>query len=228
MTPAPLRGLSLALGDEIVHLRCSTVADGDFHLDGDPVALDHRRRAFVPGVWTQLDEVHGVVVRTVRSPGEHDGAVGDALVSRCRGAVLSVWVGDCVPVVLVGADGAIGAAHAGWKGAIDGVLPATVAAMGGGDVTAFVGPCIGPCCYEFGEHDLASFTRRFGSQVAGHTTWGTPSLDMTAVVAASLAEAGVEVARRSVCTRCHPQWYYSHRRGDEGRQVMTVTKVAAR
>lgn len=106
------------------------------------------------GVWTQLDEVHGVDVRHVHQPGEHDFAIGDAAVTSCRNAVLSVWVGDCAPVVFYSADGALAAAHAGWRGALDGVLQSTVAAMPSAPLAAVLGPCIHPCCYEFGADDL--------------------------------------------------------------------------
>lgn len=228
MTAAFASAWVTPLGAEIVQFRCSTVADGDFHLEAPRAALLHRRAAFQAGAWTQLDEVHGTVVHTVTRPGEHDFAVGDGVVTRARGAVLAVWVGDCAPVVFLGEDGALGAAHAGWKGALDGVLPATVAAMGSSAVTAVLGPCIHPCCYEFGAADLAVFTDRFGPAVRGTTSWGTPALDMRAVVRASLAEVGVEVDDRSLCTGCHPELFFSHRmRQQPGRQVMTVTKRAA-
>ena len=68
-------------GREVVHVRCSTRRDGDFHLESGPVALAHRRQAFTAGPWTQLDEVHGTTVVRVDEPGQHDGAVADAAVS---------------------------------------------------------------------------------------------------------------------------------------------------
>jgi hypothetical protein len=222
--------LAMRCGASIAHVRCSTRADGDFHLDGDRVARRHRQQAFTAGPWTHLHEVHGTVVREVTYPGEFDGVEGDAAVTRVRGAVLSVWVGDCAPVVFAGDDarglGVIGVAHAGWRGALDGVLPATVTAMGAARVTAVLGPCIGPCCYEFGEDLLTRFVDRFGPGVASRTTWGTPSLSMPAVVRASLAESGVEVCALGGCTRCDRRWF-SHRRGEEGRHVMTVHMMAA-
>lgn len=207
-------------------MRTSTVADGDFHLDTvPPVVLAHRRQAFVPGPWTQLDEVHGNDVLVVTVPGEHDGAVGDAAVTRIPGAVLSVWVGDCAPVVLVGDDvhghGVVAAAHAGWKGALEGVLQRTVEAMQAARVEAVLGPCIHGCCNEFGPDLLEQFVDRFGPQVAATTTWGTPSLHLPAVVQAALAEVGVAMRDESSCTRCTTSWF-SHRRGDAGRHVMCV------
>jgi YfiH family protein len=222
--------LALACGAGVAHIRCSTVLVGDFHLDADPVALAHRQQAFAPGPWTHLDEVHGTRVRVVTHVGEWDRCEGDAAVTRVPGAVLSVWVGDCAPVVLVGEDedddgGVIATAHAGWRGALDGVLPATVAAMQAHRVRAVLGPCIGPCCYEFGTDLLATFVERFGADVASTTTWGTPSLSMPDVVRRSLAECDVPLQRLGGCTRCDPRWF-SHRRGDLGRHVMTATLVS--
>ncbi len=207
-------------------MRTSTTVDGDFHLDTvPPLVLAHRRQAFMAGTWTQLDEVHGSDVVVVDAPGEHDGAIGDAAVTRRLGTVLSVWVGDCAPVVLVGdgddGQGVVGVAHAGWKGALDGVLQRAVEAMHAARIDAVLGPCIHGCCNEFGPDLLEQFVRRFGPQVASTTTWGTPSLHLPAVVAAALDEVGVAVRDESVCTRCSTSWF-SHRRGDVGRHVMCV------
>ena len=215
-----------------MRIRCSTRRDGDFHLEAPAVAVAHRRAGFQSGRWTQLDEVHGTDVVVVAAPGAHDGAVGDAMVSSQRGAVLGIWVGDCAPVAFVSDDGWIGGAHAGWRGALDGVLEATVTAMRRegalGPIRAFLGPCIHQCCYEFGADDLLPFEHRFGPQVVGHTSWGTPSLHMPAVVAACLAPLGVMVDERmGGCTRCNGERWFSHRAGDAGRQVLTVTKMAS-
>lgn len=227
MTRAPGDHLVLDVAGDLVEIRCSTTADGDFHIEGPRAALVHRRTAFAPGTWTQLDEVHGTAVLHVDAPGEHDFEVGDALVCRRRGCVLGVWVGDCAPVAFIGDAGAIGVAHAGWKGALDGVLQATVAAMRPDRVTAYLGPCIHACCYEFGTEELAAFTDRFGGQVAATTAWGSPALDMPAVVRAALAECGVALVGESRCTGCDAAHYWSHRRRRQaGRQVMTICRRA--
>ena len=228
---APVAPLSMTIGDEVIDIRCSTVRDGDFHIEGPRAALLHRRQAFVPGEWTQLDEVHGVAVLTVTIPGQHDFATGDAAVTRARGVVLGVWVGDCAPVVLVGADGTIAVAHAGWRGALDGVLAAVMGEMGDGahPLRAYLGPCIHACCYEFGVDELAVFEHRFGAAVRATTSWGTPALDMPAVVRSALHELGAEMHEVSLCTGCRADLYFSHRRrAQSGRQVMTVSKRAAR
>lgn len=233
MTAAFAPSLTFEVGGDVVQVRCSTIADGDFHVDGPRAALLHRRAAFEVGCWTQPDEVHGTVVRIVDHPGAHDLEEADGVVTRCRGAVLAAWVGDCAPVVFVGDDGVIAAAHAGWSGALHGVLQATVAAVrlessDTASVRAILGPCIHACCYEFGTDLLEQFAARFGSHVVGTTSWGSPALHMPAVVAAACTEVDVPLLDNSVCTGCHPELFYSHRtREQRGRQVMTVTKRVA-
>jgi YfiH family protein len=225
--PAAGPSVHLRRGSRDIHIRCSTVGDGDFHIDGDRTALAHRRQAFERGPWTQLDEVHGTDVLVVHEPGQHDLAEGDAAITRCLGAVLGVWVGDCAPVVLVG-DDVVAAVHAGWRGVLDGVVQQAVAALQSDDVSAVLGPCIHSCCNEFGTELLGRFVERFGPHVVGTTTWGTPSLDLPATVRAALAEMHVPLTDVSSCTRCHPEQYFSNRRGQLQRQVMTVRMMEAR
>lgn len=214
------------------HVRCSDRRDGDFHLEQPPETLERTRRRFVDLPWSQPDEVHGTEVRVVAEPGDHDRAVADALVTDLPGVVLGVWVGDCAPVAFVGAGGRIGAAHAGWRGLLDGVLATTVAAMRDGRaddrVRAVLGPCIHPCCYEFGADDLARVVDRFGPSVVGRTRDGRPALDVPAAVAAALAELDVTLDRvpgADGCTGCTADRWFSHRvRAERGRHVMAVWK----
>ncbi len=224
-----------------VRVKCSTRADGDFHRDLPLLQLERTRRRFVDLPWSQPDEVHGTHVAVVTRPGEHDGAVADAVVTDCAGAVLGIWVGDCAPVAFVGAQGRIGAAHAGWRGLLDGVLAVTVRAMrdqvDDPTVTALLGPCIHPCCYEFGSDDLRRVADRFGAGVRGATVDGRPALDVPAAVTIALAELDVRVAAVDAvsggtvggtgpaCTGCRADRWFSHRaRRERGRQVMAVWK----
>jgi copper oxidase (laccase) domain-containing protein len=214
----------VAVADGIVEVLASTVSDGDFHLDQDPALLHARRQRFLPGSWSQPDEVHGTDVAVVVGPGGGDRRVADAVVTRLHEEILAVWVGDCAPVALVGGDGAIGAVHVGWRGALDGVLDTAFAALGSSSVTAVLGPCIRGCCYEFGADELARFTERFGPEVEGRTRRGTPSLDMPQVVAAAVAARGATLVDLGGCTGCSDGTWFSHRRGERGRQVLTVVK----
>ena len=229
MRSGPTPGLFPSLGTD-VHVRFSTRLDGDFHIEQPRASLDATRRAFVDLPWSQPDEVHGTTVGVVERPGHLDGTVADALVTDCVNSVLGIWVGDCAPVALVSASGRIGGAHAGWRGLEAGVLAACVAAVrrsSGEHVEAVLGPCIHACCYEFGRDDLDRLVARFGQQVAGVTSTGSPALDVPAAVTAALAELGVEVADRGGCTGCDADRWFSHRaRAERGRHVMAVWRAA--
>ena len=204
----------------------SDATDGDFRVDphhGPDARLRERRRALTGPIiedsaWTALRQVHGSTVVVVDRPGDHDGAEADASVTTSPGAVLSVTTADCAPVLLYGNDGAapvVGAVHAGWRGLYDGVLEHTVAAMrslGATSLTAWLGPCISPAAYEFGDADLMTLALRFGPDVVGATTSRTPAFDLRAGVRVALGDVGVELAQSAddiVCTAtggAHHSW----------------------
>jgi YfiH family protein len=170
--------------------------------------------------------VHGADVVIVNRPGEHAGASADAAVTAVAGCRLAVRTADCVPVVLV-ADGAVGVVHAGWRGALEGVVLASVAALRGigGDapVRAVIGPCIHTECYEFGARDLDTMVARYGPDVAGVTSEGSPALDMRAVVRAALGESGIDaIDDGDPCTACSADDYYSHRARAEVERFATI------
>jgi copper oxidase (laccase) domain-containing protein len=125
-----------------------------------------------------------------------------------------VGTADCVPVVLEG-PGAVGLAHAGWRGAAAGVVPALRRAMesaGVGPVRAAVGPGIGPCCYEVGPEVLARL-----EAFAARTRRGTDGVDLPAAAAAGLQ--GLEVWQAGACTSCDPRFHSYRRDGTKKRQV---------
>ncbi len=100
-----------------------------------------------------VTQVHGAAVITVTELwAAGAGAQADAMVTNRPGLALGIVTADCAPVLLYGG-GAIGAVHAGWRGAVLGVLEATAAAMralGAADITAVIGPCIRQPSYEVG------------------------------------------------------------------------------
>ncbi len=104
-----------------------------------------------------LTQVHGSVVVTVTEPwAPGQGERADAMVTARGDVALGIVTADCAPVLFVDpACNIVGAAHAGWRGAVHGVLEATVAAMtalgaASGDIVAAIGPCIGQASYEVG------------------------------------------------------------------------------
>ncbi|MXV36355.1 MULTISPECIES: peptidoglycan editing factor PgeF [unclassified Saccharibacter] len=129
----------------------------------DALAENWRRYAahmrVLPEALLSMEQVHGVHVITVDdemplwSVAERPQA--DALVSARSDVVLTVMTADCAPVLFSSHDGrVVGAAHAGWRGAVGGVLEATVQnmrALGAGRITAVIGPSIAQSSYEIGE-----------------------------------------------------------------------------
>jgi YfiH family protein len=164
-------------------------------------------------------QVHGADVReweaAPRDPGyARPGAElpkVDAHMTAEPGLGLLVLAADCFPVGL--SDGSrVAMVHCGWRGLAGGILERVVARLD--RPAAAVGPGIGPCCYEVGEEVLAAFAGLEGV-AAGRM------LDLRAVIARKLADAGVEqVEHVRHCTSCRADLYFSHRRdaGLTGRQ----------
>jgi YfiH family protein len=145
---------------------------------------------------------------------------GDALVTGQRGLAATVASADCVPV-LISTPGAVGAVHAGWRGVAAGIIPAALARMsahGGLERgIAWVGPAIGACCYEVGEEVAARVVEAAGAETRREGRGARPHLDLAHAVAVQLAAAGIErIVCLGLCTRCRPEWLWSHRRDGEG------------
>ncbi len=168
-------------------------------------------------------QTHSADVATVAVPWPPDAApAADALVTRRPGLALGILTADCAPVLLAdAAAGVIGAAHAGWKGALGGVLEATIAAMtalGAAPerITAGIGPCIGARSYEVD----AGFRDRFLADSAGNHAFfvaaprpGHVLFDLAGYVAQRLGAAGigrVEAAPHDTCAE--EALFFSYRR----------------
>ncbi|CAM8671829.1 peptidoglycan editing factor PgeF [Sphingobium sp.] len=200
---------------------------------------DLARDALLPGATlVTVRQVHSPDVVTVTAPiaeGERPGA--DALVTDRRGLVLGILTADCVPVLFADATaGVVGAAHAGWKGAIGGVTDRTIDAMValGADparIACAIGPCIGRVSYEVTD----DFAARFVDDDAANERFFTPGrpdhcqFDIAAYVAARLAGAGVgRIAMLDEDTYSQPDRFYSYRRSchrgesDYGRQISMI------
>lgn len=180
------------------------------------------------GPWTWLEQVHGAEVVVVTETGGGAGSVADGAVTGVPAAVLALHTADCAPVVVVG-DGAVGVAHAGWRGIVAGVLGEVVRTMrglpagsGGTGLRAVVGPVIRPSAYEFGPVDLAAVSGAARREVRGTTSWGTPALDLVEAVRGALGTAGVIEVEDLGFDTAHEQ-FFSHRvRGERARQATTV------
>ncbi|MEQ9335565.1 MAG: laccase domain-containing protein, partial [Miltoncostaeaceae bacterium] len=117
----------------------------------------------------------------------------------------------------------VGAAPAGRRGLVGGVIEAVVRELAGGEgVGAAVGPAIGPCCYEVSEDVREPFIARFGPSVGRGS-----HLDLPGAAVAALLDAGVDAGAITVvdrCTRCNPDALFSYRGADGvcGRQCGMV------
>jgi polyphenol oxidase len=205
--------------------------------DGDPspTATLARRLARALGLGeipiVRATQVHGTEARRAReSPPAGtvlDAGSCDILVTTLPGIALVVQTADCVPVILAGPNAA-GIAHAGWRGSARNAAGAAVEEMSRlgappSALRAWLGPSIGPCCYEVGGEVAAQFAGDFARRSCG----GRYTLDLRAVNRAQLAAAGVpatNISSHPACTRCSGETYASYRRDGAaaGRMITLV------
>ncbi len=196
--------------------------------DAPEKVAENRARAMaaldvVPESLVSVYQIHSATVVTAEQPWRReDNPRADALVTRRRGLALGILAADCVPVLFAEAEGGvIGAAHAGWKGALAGVLEATLAAMArlGAEphrVKAAIGPCIAQPSYEVGPEFPATFLAEnarnsdffIPAQRAGHFMF-----DLGGYVARRLERAGVAAIERAAGdTAAEEGRFFSYRR----------------
>ncbi len=212
------------------------VSEGDFSslnlgilTEDDPARVVVNRTRLCDAVGADPDgatmawQRHGATVtraqpRGIVTPGTvYDHC--DGLWSDEPGRAMLLLTADCMPIALVRTEGdvpAVGILHAGWRGLLAGIVAAGVRALGARSVAAAIGPSIGPCCYEVGEEVATPFREAFGEDVVVDD-----KLDLWTSAERALRAAGVDrVDRTDLCTSCHADRFFSHRRdhGRTGRQ----------
>lgn len=211
--------------------------------DDDPALIAENRRrageAVLPGAaMVMAYQVHSPDCLTVTEPWDHaDRPQADALVTDRPGLLLGILTADCAPVLFHDAQaGIIGAAHAGWKGAIGGVTDNTIAAMEAlgarrENIAAVVGPCIAQDSYEVDAAFEANFVaaETFNARFFKLGREGHAWFDLEGYVAARLEAAGVRrVGKLGEDTYSQPERFYSYRRATHcseanyGRQVSLI------
>lgn len=208
----------------------------------DAVALNRRRVAeamqVAPEALIGVHQVHSPTVLTVDAPIEGDKPKADAVVTATPGLALTILTADCQPVLFADPDAnVIGAAHAGWRGALDGVLEATLDAMEAlgahrANTVAVIGPSISQRAYEVGPEFMDDFiaespeNARFFANGQGDRL----QFDLPAYGLHKLRQAGVgqsEWTRH--CTYSDPDRFFSYRRAthaneaDYGRLISAIT-----
>lgn len=199
----------------------------------DPSAVEHNHARIYRALGisssqvAQCHLVHSCVVHVItRQEGGRWLGPADGIATAQPGVMLSMCFADCVPILFHDPQRrAVGLVHAGWRGTLRNVAAAAVRAMteelgcAARDITALIGPSIGPCCYEVGAEVVQAFTtvlpemapsllRRDGRRV---------HLDLWQANHQQLLAAGVgQVYDMALCTACLHDLFFSHR-GDGGR-----------
>lgn len=191
------------------------------HVGDEPALVAANRallRAELPDEPCWLNQVHGIHV--VDAAVKHAAVPeADAAVSRVAGKVCAVMTADCLPVLLCDRDGTVvGAAHAGWRGLVDGVIEATVARMAvpPSEVLAWLGPAIGPQAFEVGDEVRAAFLAVDPTADAAFRPGAQPGkwfADIYLLARQRLARLGIHAVHGGdACTVTDAARFFSYRR----------------
>jgi YfiH family protein len=208
-----------------------------FLTDDDPLLVNRNRDLFADVVGRDPEaiaiglQVHGSELE-VHSERPRVSAYGrrgtapakaDAQLTEHPDVTALVLVADCVPLVLAG-PGVVAAVHCGWRGVAAGIVERVVTALcelgkpAATELSAALGPGIGPCCYRVGDEVRSAFRER------GHEAAVEGTLDLPRAIRADLERAGLgpaAIRTSGLCTSCNPALFFSHRRdnGVTGRQA---------
>lgn len=210
----------------------------------DPAAVEENRRRVAaamqvePGALLSCFQTHSTLVRVADSPWNELRPEGDAIVTSVAGLACGALTADCAPVLLADPHArVVASAHAGWQGALHGVIASAVSAMGAAgsrpaDIVAVVGPCIGPASYEVGQE----FFDRFIHHDSGADDFFRPTeaegkhlFDLPGFVLWRLEQAGVENSEWTGHDTCADETrFFSNRRAfkrgepDYGRMINAI------
>jgi hypothetical protein len=194
------------------------VGDDPDHVDDNRARLQQR----IPNKPVWLDQVHGTTVVEIPLASDLPPPQADAVMTCAPNVVCAIMTADCLPVLLADRSGRIvGAAHAGWRGLASGVLEALVGQMTQRiagrpqDLTAWLGPAIGPTAFEVGSDVVDAFVSLstdnqhfFSSQAPGK--W---LANLSGLATQKLRALGVtDVTPSGCCTYEDPNRFYSYRR----------------
>lgn len=199
------------------------------HVGDDPAHVELNRawlRARLPADPLWLEQVHGtdcVVAESSRT-----GCVADASISFEPWQICAVLTADCLPVLFCTQDGqCVGAAHAGWRGLLAGVLENSVRAMRAppDQIMAWFGPAIGPQAFEVGDEVRAAFLAHDAACADAFVAHGQKWLaDIYALARLRLQDMGLlSIYGGGLCTVSDAERFYSYRRdGATGRMASLI------
>jgi YfiH family protein len=172
-------------------------------------------------------QVHGAEAIRVEGPGL--AGTADVLATAVRGLPLVVFTADCLAISLWEPDARVLAvAHAGWRGLVRGAVGAVIEAAGGlgarpSRLRAAISPAVGPCCYEVDAPVIEPLAAVHPERWEAWVRPGRPEhwmLDLATAAEDLLSASGIDPAHieaARMCTACHPDLFYSYRKGHRGR-----------
>ena len=215
--------------------------DEDGRMNEEYVARLCAALGFPYGRLATCRQVHGteicrVAVAERRWCGECDGLATDVV-----DAPLAVFTADCVPVIMWAPHaGALAVLHAGWRGTLAKIVAAAVSRLEdlwgarAEEVAVFLGPAVGPCCYDVGDDVARAAEAAFGKRVGQVLTaeGGVRRLDLHRANELAAQEAGVlpqNIYRVATCTSCEEELFASRRRdGDEAGRLIAIAAIEGR
>lgn len=201
------------------------------HVGDDPAAVAEnvaraaRALSVGPDAVVTANQVHGTRIVSVRKAGaaareaaRADAAEGaDGFLVTVPDTLALLCFADCTPIIAVAPDGSFAVAHGGWRGCVGHIASTAVADLAAtasadaSEVNVYIGPHIGPCCFEVGDDVAARFRDAFGPVCMGPDG---RHVSMAAAIRADLAAIGIDgarVAEAGMCTQCHSEQYFSYR-----------------
>lgn len=204
----------------------------NIHILADALGFDTGRLVLTRQ--THSDIVLAVTAADANGLCHRDYPECDALVTNTPGVALMVFTADCTPLLLHDpVTGAVGAAHAGWRGTAQAIGPKTVEAMAKNygcdpkNIRAAIGPNIGMCHFETDADVPEAMTAAYGAEAEQYIARKSEKyyLDLKQINALALRRAGVShIEISDACTMCAPQRFWSHRvtRGERGSQGAVI------
>ncbi len=214
-----------------------------YHVGDDPQAVAKNRQLYFAALGLDLErstwaeQVHGSRVAVVDHNDVGRGALSsdsalpatDAMVTNLPSVSLAIMTADCVPILAFDpVRGAIGAAHAGWRGTLAKLAVEMIRTLKDvygtqpSDCQVVIGPAIGGCCFQVGPEVVEAFTKNWTEYddlcFISHSTdgWYIDLALANSLILQGIGISGKNIFGGSNCTCCHPQEYFSYR-SDQGR-----------
>ncbi len=208
--------------------------NGGIGSSDDPAKVGENRRRMAEELGVASDalvsvyQVHSADAVVVEGPWTGERPKADGMATKVPGIALAITTADCGPVLFADSDaGVIGAAHAGWRGAVTGVLESTIEAMERlgarrGRIVAVLGPTISQAAYEVGPDFIARFTEERpgdGRFLEPGEKPGHAMFDLPGFIGACLEAAGIAAfTNLGLCTYSDPERFFSYRRTTHRRE----------